>query len=284
MSNYKEEIDYLNTVGLLPYSDYIPLVRFTTGYENSIQLATGSAFLLLYPAANVVFSCHHLMKTLWATLRAVANCFMLNPKSGLDALCDAGFHAGLSLALAGMAFVHVVTYSVELLSRTVAAWFSGSERTNTLSELTLAEAYAGQYQRQEQRIPSSAYVASSRFFSAYQGGVSVLKQCAAPVVMVAETGYHCLEQALRAVLSVFDCLIHLVLCKPQHAIEHVRDLSIHLSLSLILAFMIPINAAVETLVIITRLATTIASGCAAQPVDESDDDALLLLFDYEYQL
>lgn len=52
MSNYEEEIDYLSKTGRLPHSDYIPLVRFTTGYENSIEAAIGAAFFVLYPAVN----------------------------------------------------------------------------------------------------------------------------------------------------------------------------------------------------------------------------------------
>ena len=127
--------------------------------------------------------------------------------------------------------------------------------------LNFAAKSSEEIQKNKSLLPSSTYFKSSRFFSPYQDALQCLEQLAAPAVSVFSSSLGSLYQAANAINSAISCLTNLAICKPRHALENLRDCSIHTSISLALIVMAPINALVESLAFISRLGTTWISAC-----------------------
>ncbi|RUR11672.1 type IV secretion protein Dot [Legionella sp. km772] len=269
MTNYNEELKTLSDNGLLPDNHYLAAKRFTRPYSNQGEFYYGIATIAYVPIVNGLSACVYAMRAVWATMRALGNLLILKPGYTVDAVRDAGFHSLLTIGLAVMAPINALTSSLELLTRTIASWFSGEEPIADLSPLSFSARSAQESEQYKTLLPSSSYFKGSRFFTPYQDALQCLGQLAAPVASGVSSGFSSLYQAAHAISAAINGLSNLVICKPRHALENVRDCSIHASLALSLAVMAPINALVEGLAFISRLGATWLSACIQPEVENA---------------
>lgn len=265
MANYREEINYLMEIGLVPSKDYIAPERFITHYADTTQFWGGLSAVAFLPIINGLGACYYAARTMWATLRAIGNLLILKPGLAGEAITDAGFGLTMSICLAVMAPIHALTQSIEVITRTISSWFVGKENVENLSENGLLTEFVTNvkpYQRAG-KLFSANYFNKSRFFSTYEGAFDCLAQMASPITTIFTTGYYSLSEACSGVNSAIECLANLLICKPGHALENLRDLSVHFSLAIGLAVMTPINALVESIAFISRLGSTWVSACTS---------------------
>lgn len=268
MTNYNEELNALIRGGFLPNNQYLSTPRFTPPYQNTRELFQGVGLIACWPILNGISVCIHAMKAVWAALRAIGNMLILKPSHTVNALKEVCFHSMLTVALAVMAPIHALTYSLELLTRTISSWFTEEESVADLSKLNYAAKSFEETQKYKSLLPSSNYFKGSRFFSPYQDALQCLGQLAAPATSGISSGLGSLYQAVYAVSSAISCIMNIAICKPKHALEDLRDCSIHTSISLSLALMAPVNALVECLAFISRLGSTWLSACIRPETEE----------------
>lgn len=264
MANLQDEIDSLIKNRALPNSEYISIERFVNNYACSDAFVDGLLSVPIFPIHNALQACYHATAAIWATLRAVGDLLILKPQDSMAAFQDAGAYITLTVALLVMAPIHALTYSLELLTRTVSSWFTGQESLQTLSQVGFIGSLSKQYEGHGECLPSADYFKGSRFFSPYNKGQDVLKQAAAPIGAFVGTGFRSLTCALDAVVNALECIINVAICKPRHAAENISNVGINLSLAVSLALMAPINALVEGIAFVSRLGTTWVNACVGE--------------------
>lgn len=264
MANLQKEINSLINNKFLPDGEYLSIKRFTNNFADCDKFVEGLFSVPIFPISNALYACYHAAAAIWATLCAVGDLLILKPHDSKAAFQDAGVHITLTVALLAMAPIHALTYSLELLTRTVSSWFTGQESLTSLSQTGFIDSWSKEYKIHEKRLPSADYFKGSRFFSSYNKGSDVLKQAVAPFDAFVDTGFGALACALEAVTNALRCVINLAICKPKHATENISYIGINLSLAVSLALMAPINALVEGIVLTSRLGSTWVKACVGE--------------------
>ncbi|MDR3503360.1 MAG: type IV secretion protein Dot [Legionella sp.] len=267
--NYHDEFTELTKNGLLPDSNYLSPQRFTNHFADSVEFWSHIGISCGLPLVNSLATCYYAARAVWAVMRAVGNLLILKPRYMAEALDDVGSNITLGICVAVMAPIHALTNAVELLTRLIASWFVGEEPRENLSQRGFIGKFSKEIDKHPTTLPSAAYFKSTRFFAPYNDAVNLIGQFFSPVVITVESGFDSLVHAAKAVTAAIDLITNIVICKPRHALEDVRDLGVHFSLSLSLAIMTPINAIAEGLAFITRLLSTWVNACRA---DEQEND------------
>jgi hypothetical protein len=262
---YQKELDFLTKYEMFPTESYIAVTRFINVYNNTEAFWNGLGSIAIMPIANGLGACYYALRAIWATLRAIGNLLILKPGDALDSIKDAGFHLTMTICLAVMAPIHALTYTVELLTRTVSSWFNQILPVESLKleeNPSLLESFKNQAaQYTKNMLPSAQYFRAARFFTPYKDAVSCLAQMASPFVMPVLTAYSSLSEALSGVTSALECIASLLIAKPKDALNNLKDMSIHFSLAVSLAVMTPISFFVEGIAFLTRTGSTWYSAC-----------------------
>lgn len=278
--NFQTELYKLRQHQLLPNKSYISRSRFTSHFENSGDFWVQLGKTVGLPIVNALYAFAHAVSALWSLLRAVGNLLIVKPKFAGDAFGDMRGHFVLSLGLAVMAPIHVLTFPLEVLARTLTSWFVGEEPVEDLSRQTLFQKFSQIINEHPETLPSKVYFTgqgnNSRFFSPYQSAWAPIAQFVSPITIIFKSALHAITQALEAVLSTINLVTNLLICKPRHALEDLRDVTVGSSLAIALALMTPVNALVEAGVFVTRLGTTWVHACMDEP--NSNPEA-----EYEYK-
>lgn len=274
MTHYRQILNELFESRLLPGKRFIAAERYFKPYENENSFYTG---ILLIPYFSIMVGIsfmNYALHAVWATLRAVGNLLILKPDHATAAMVDVGFYSLLTIALAVMAPIHALAHAFKALTRTISSWFMEQEPTNGLTELSFVETAAIKIKHVDDLLPSSTYFKSSRFFSPYGDAFDCIQQFARPIGTTARSIFHILNNALAAIYSAIKGLTNILICKPKHALENWRDCGVYTSIIFSLALMAPVNALVEALAFVCRLATTWVSACAnSAEVDEENHES-----------
>jgi hypothetical protein len=261
--NYHDEFTDLTKNGLLPDHNYLSSQRFTTQFPSSADFWSHVGISCGLPLVNSLATCYYAARAVWAVMRAVGNLLILKPRYMADALNDVSSNITLGVCVAVMAPIHALTHSVELLTRLIASWLAGEEPREDLSQHGLIGKFSEELDMHPTTLPSTAYFKGARFFAPYKDALSLIDQLFSPVVITVDSGFSSLTQAVKGVAAAIDLITNIAICKPRHALEDIRDLGVHFSLSLGLAIMTPINALTESLAFITRLLSTWVDACRA---------------------
>lgn len=273
MTDYHKKIEVLVETKILPDSRFIAAERYIKPFQDEQSFYTGIVEIPLKPIYTGLYAAIFAAQAVWATLRAVGNLLILKPADAQDALADVAFSSLLTIALAVMVPIHAIALSFELLTRTISSWFMGTEAMDDLTPLNFIGKVTEEITSFDDLLPSSTYLNHSRFFSPYPSAMECIQQFTSPMVIVVRSGYNLLSEAFAAMTSAIDGLSNVLICRPQHAIEHFHDCSVHIAITLGLAIMTPINALVEELAFISRLGTTWVSACADNKSEEVTEQA-----------
>ncbi len=271
MTSFTLESSSLQENGFLPSPTYFSASNFIAPYRNVRQFSIELIEPVVMPIANGLAACYYAMRAVWATLRTIGNLLILKPLDAVGSFGDVCVHTTLSFALAVMAPIHAIVDSIRLLTRTVASWIA-DEPTYDLSSLGFVEKFMLDVKEltDDERLLSRDYFNKDRFFTAYPRVGDFFfgmgKPIFSPVVTVFESLYHA-DLALRDALV---CIANLLIAKPRHAGEAARDFGVHLSLTVSLAVMAPINALIDAIAFVTRLGTTWHSACTADEENRSE--------------
>lgn len=253
MVDFDAEYKKLAKSGLLPKSDYF-LSSYAKPYNKSEEFLVGLILPILQPIANIVAAIGTALDAILDALRFVGNLLIIKPHAAGHALSDMTTHTVLTFALAIMAPIHALSGSLQVLTRTIAAWFS-NEPTNDLTNLDFSATFATKI-----KVNAVDYLLPSfrkyQFFTPHSNVRSFLNSVATPVKTATLSGLYSLTFATFAVCNAIDLIANLIIAKPKHAGESGRDFSVHLSLALSLAIMAPINAWLYSIACITRLGST----------------------------
>lgn len=263
MANLSTEMKRLYEEGLFPKSNYFSTERFATHYNNTQEFWYGLIKPIRLPILNALSAGYYALRAVWATLRAIGNLLILKPGPVGAALNDLAVHSSLSIALAVMAPIHVLSASLELLTRTISSWF-GPEEPEVLSASVYAK-YIEEVKELNKLAPfppfTNTYISGPKFFTPYKEIGKFFSGLISPIAVPLETGYHSLHQASKGVIAALNCMANLLICKPNHTYESANDVGVHLSLAVYLAVMTPVNMIVEAMAVITCLGTTWFSAC-----------------------
>ncbi|WP_133135805.1 type IV secretion protein Dot [Legionella rowbothamii] len=267
--NYHDEFTQLTKNGLLPDSNYLSSQRFTTQFPSSVEFWSHIGISCGLPLVNGLATCYYTARAVWAVMRAVGNLLILKPRYMADALDDVGSNITLGLCVGVMAPIHALTHLVELLTRLLASWLVGEEPREDLSKHGLIGKLSKEINKHPTTLPSAAYFKGTRFFAPYEDAVDLISQFFSPISITLESSFGSLVEAVKGVGAAIDLITNITICKPRHALEDVRDLGVHFSLSLGLAIMTPINAMAESLAFITRLLSTWVQACGANEQEDN---------------
>jgi hypothetical protein len=260
MTTLASEIEKLTSIGLLPDSDYLEKNRFITPYSKLTQFGVDLAYFPGLPIATALGAAYYSIGAVWATLRTIGNLLILRPGYAAESISDVGIDLTLAVGLAVMTPIHALISGITLLTRTIASWLRGEEPRDDLTKISLMEKFTLE-NKEPYLLLSADYFNKSRFFSPYKNVTKFLGQTIAPVATVVSSAFECLLHALGAISAAIKLLGNIVICKPRHALENARDLSVDISLTLSIALMTPINAIVETIAIVSRLGSTWVAAC-----------------------
>ena len=270
MTFFFEEVSILQDEGILPNWNYLHSSRFTAPYEHIGAFWEEVRSPVVLPIINGLYAVYYALRAVWSALSALSSLCIFRPGEAIDASLDFGVHISLAIALGVMAPVNAIIQSVELLTRIIASWFSADETTSDLSLLSFTEKWRRATLGLETIVFSETYFSKERFFTPYQDVGHFFKNLTHPFSITIETTLMTLSQMLDALNHSLDCLGYLLIGRPKHAREAFIDLGVDLSLIASLAFMIPINAIIETIVCITRLSPM----CIASCTNEEDANSL----------
>ncbi|CAM4498078.1 MAG: hypothetical protein LEGION0403_FIIPPAGN_01723 [Legionella sp.] len=259
--NYHDEFSALTKKGILPDSEYFSPQRFTTHFTGSGEFWSHVTLSCGLTLVNGLATCYYTARAVWAVMRVVGNLLILKPRYMAEALDDVASNITLGLCAAVMAPIHALTYSVELLTRLIASWFVGEEPRENLSNRGLIDKFSKEVNKHPTTLPSAAYFKSTKFFAPYEEAVDLIGQFFAPAGIAFQSGFSSLVQAARAIAAAINLITNIAICKPRHALEDTRNLSVRFSLSLSLAIMTPINALAEGLAFFSRLLSTWVDAC-----------------------
>lgn len=260
MASYKQEVKTLQTGGLLPDAHYLSPERFVTPYQNTDEFWLGLGKPLYLPMANGLASCFYAVRAIWTALRVVGNLAICKPVAAGAAFDDLSIEISLTLALGIMAPINMLCSAIEFLFKTVSCWIAGKEISDDLSQQDWFQKFATESQELHHLLPSSKYF-KNRFFNKYNDVGDFLGGAFYTIGIPFETGFHSLFQALESVYAALNCIANVIIAQPQQAEECFSNTSMHLSLSLSLAIMTPINLCVQAIEVLTRLGTTWVSAC-----------------------
>lgn len=267
--NYHDEFTALTNHGMLPNSNYLSPQRFAAHFPDSADFWSHLALTAGLPIVNGLATCYYAVRAVWALIRAVGNLLILKPRYVAEALDNAASNIALSLCVAVMAPIHALTNSVAVLTRLIASWFIGEEPTENLSQRGLIKKFSKEINKHATMLPSSSYFKNSRFFAPYDDAVDLIGQGFAPVGIALQSGFYSLVQAANAVTDAINLLTNIAICKPRHALQDTRNLSVHFSLAVGLAVMTHINALVEGLSFFSRLLSTWIHACGSDDKQEN---------------
>lgn len=262
--NYHDEWTELTKKGLLPNKDYLSPQQFTTPFSNSVEFWFHIGLSCGLPLVNGLATCYYATRAVWAVMRAVGNLLILKPHYTAEALNDVCSNLTLGFCVGVMAPVHLLTHSMELLTRLIASWIVGEEPRENLSQRGFIDKISKKIGDNPNTLPSSAYFKKDRFFAPYNEALDLISQFASPVTIALASGFESLTHAAKAVTAAIDLITNIAICKPRHALENVRDIGVNFSLSLGLAIMTPINTIVEGIAFMTRLLSTWVHACGPE--------------------
>lgn len=261
MIDFNQEVRDLQNKGHLPHKDYFSQLNMPyTPYNNIQEFGQGLSKPIYLAIGNGVKTLEYAFRTIWAVTRAVGNALIGQRHDAFDALQDAGKNLTLTLALGIMAPIHALTASLEVLTRIISSWYAkepieGLTRYNFSEQLTEE---IGQYDEDivDICLPSSNYFKRERFVKPINDYSSFFASVVNPIAQLLVCGAFSLYHALHAVKAAIHLIANLVIAKPRHAGESVRDIGVHASLALSFAVMAPINAVVEAIACVTRIIST----------------------------
>ena len=279
MTIFKNEIEQLVNNDYLPGANYWSSNRYIKPYKDTGMFWNGVLSVVKMPLLNTVLAFEYALLSIWAIVRAIGNLLIIKPSYAMDAAYDVSTYATLSIALAIMAPIHALTYSVEILTRLVTSWFSEKATDNATNDaspnLTYEARFFNTYHLFNQFLPSATYIEENKFIDPHENVLSFLYSAAFPFILMGFNGFYALTEALLLMINATECLTNLLIAKPQEALVNVQDMGIDLSLSISLALMTPINGMVGAIAFITRLGSTWISACNNANVD-SDEKAVTL--------
>ena len=272
MTDFFKESKKLQENKLLLSSRDFTKVKYTAIYSNVGSLWTNAALPVITPIANAFLSIVWASSAAWAALRTVGNLLIMKPNLALNAFDDFGARFVLSIAMALMAPVNLILGTITLLTRLVSTWFklpsiiaserlkaepmdinSGQTAPKTFLEKLVNESST---QVKNDLLPSEKYINSAKFFTPIKSVTDLLGTVLSPVGMPIRGAVNSAVKGVQTAYELLICVSNLLICKPKHAGDSLRNAGAHLTLSLALAAMIPVNALIEALIVMTRLGST----------------------------
>lgn len=258
--NYEKQRLEAQQAGLIPSKQKMfNKKRFYAVYDHVFDFWKGLAMPFLMPLSGLFQTIIKMCEAAWALIRVVGNLLIIKPALASVALKDSAFYFSVAVTILVTMPINAVLFSAELFSRNIASWLSKEqERTTDLPNTSLYQRFTKGIEPciKAYAIPTQTNVNKAKFFTPYTGFNEVVIQVITPVAKTADNLIQCLSEILQAIYDLLTSASNLVIAKPQHALDDLKSVSIHLAISIVLAVVIPVNVLLDTTATVSRFGAT----------------------------